>query len=498
MKTIYTKHLKIAIVLLLAFAANFAKAQTCTASFTPYVGTPSSGVNGQVTVVANVTGAPTPSATIYSWQFYGPSSSWITYTGTAAAMNTYSANGCYTIVLSTMSYSNSVPTCSAIAFNTVCINTLPTTTCNLNANFSYTSTSNGQVNFANTTSGNLASVAYQWHFGDGNSSTAISPSHTYSNNGVYMVFLVATNSVNPLCTDSTFQVITINTVPTPTPCNLNANFTHTTGANGICYFNNTTTSGSGTPTYTWTFGDGTSSTANSPSHTYTNNGVYLVTLLAQAPISINPPCVDTVAYSVTISNVTNCIANTTFSLMPTGAPHSWYAVVSNTGNVAAAEWYWGDSTANSFGIVTSHTYAAAGNYQICLTVTTTCGTIGTHCSSQYLNKTSGESADIIYINTVTPDMISVGINKLKVENLGLKVSPNPNTGEFNISANGINSSSVKVEVYNLIGEMIYETVNETSNGSINKNIDLNAPNGVYFIKVNAGDKMNTQKLIINK
>lgn len=584
MKTNYTKHLKLAIVLFLAIATNFAKAQ-CVASFTPYI-----GANGQVTFVANVVGAPTPSATVYSWNFNSNVPSWVTYTGTAATMNTYTANGCYTVALFVTTYSNSVPTCSTVVYSAVCVTNVASP-CSLNANFAY-SHSNGVVTFSNTSTGSWsANATYAWNYGDGSPTATVStsphthtysagvytvtltatngtcvstytaivntvptptcnasftyavgangnvtfgststgsinastsytwgfssqatpnysfgtnitnPSATYTANGIYTVFLVLNNFGGASC--ATQQTISVNTVTTNAPCNLNANFSYTTGANGIVYFNNTSTGTTPNTSYSWNFGDGGSSSTASPAHTYTANGTYLVTLFANASTNSVSPCIDTTAHTVVISNITNtCIANTTFSLVQANTPHSWYAVVTNTGNVAAAQWSWGDSTANSFGIVVSHTYAAAGNYQICLTVTTTCGTIGTHCSTQYLSKSADGSNDIVYINTVTREMLEAeptGIKNNAAETISCIISPNPNSGEFNLNINGITASSAKIQVYNLIGGVIFESTHDAHNGNINKTISLeNISNGVYFIRVNAGDKIHTQKLVITK
>ena len=92
MKINYTKHLKIAIVLLLAFAANFAKAQ-CVASFTYSV-----GANGLVTF-SSTSGGVSPS-TSYTWAFGSQAAP--TATGGINMTNvntTYAANGTYTVLL---------------------------------------------------------------------------------------------------------------------------------------------------------------------------------------------------------------------------------------------------------------------------------------------------------------------------------------------------------------------------------------------------------------
>jgi len=53
------------------------------------------------------------------------------------------------------------------------------------------------VNFNNTSTG---ASTYEWDFGDGNTSTDVSPTHIYTQQGSYMVELVATNNLG--CTDT--------------------------------------------------------------------------------------------------------------------------------------------------------------------------------------------------------------------------------------------------------------------------------------------------------
>ncbi len=64
-------------------------------------------------------------------------------------------------------------------------------------------------NFQNTTTGNVN--GYQWSFGDGSTSTATNPSHTYAELGIYQVKLVARNSEG--CTDTLIRQVEIQTVP---------------------------------------------------------------------------------------------------------------------------------------------------------------------------------------------------------------------------------------------------------------------------------------------
>ena len=55
------------------------------------------------------------------------------------------------------------------------------------------------INFTNNTSG-PGTVSYLWNFGDGGTSTASSPSHTYATAGSYTVTLIASSSLG--CSDT--------------------------------------------------------------------------------------------------------------------------------------------------------------------------------------------------------------------------------------------------------------------------------------------------------
>jgi gliding motility-associated-like protein len=81
------------------------------------------------------------------------------------------------------------------------------------ANFSY-NTNNGLnigavFNFINTSTN---ATTYNWDFGNGNTSTNQNPNNTYFANGSYLVTLEVTSALG--CTDSTSEIISINTVTT--------------------------------------------------------------------------------------------------------------------------------------------------------------------------------------------------------------------------------------------------------------------------------------------
>ncbi|GAB5417804.1 MAG: hypothetical protein Crog4KO_24480 [Crocinitomicaceae bacterium] len=124
--------------------------------------------------------------------------------GTSATENPqqlFSANGDFTV----LHIVESVSGCRDSITKTVSIPPNPV------AGFSY-NTNNGLnigavFNFINTSTG---STSYSWDFGNGNTSTDLDPNNTYFANGSYLVTLSVSNDLG--CTDSTSEIITINTV----------------------------------------------------------------------------------------------------------------------------------------------------------------------------------------------------------------------------------------------------------------------------------------------
>lgn len=75
----------------------------------------------------------------------------------------------------------------------------------------------------------------------------------------------------------------------------------------------------------------------------------------------------------------------------------------------------------------------------------------------------------------------------------ITIYPNPNNGKFTITQSvELNS----IEVLNLLGESIYFSL--LNNVNTNVEIDLSsATKGIYFIKINAGEKVYVDKVVLN-
>ena len=85
-----------------------------------------------------------------------------------------------------------------------------------------------------------------------------------------------------------------------------------------------------------------------------------------------------------------------------------------------------------------------------------------------------------------------GIAENNMENV-FNVFPNPNNGQFTITNEG-QQAMTKLEIYNTLGEKIYSTNNREQ---LIYGLDLsNSPKGMYFVKMYMGEKIYSEKMVI--
>ena len=145
------------------------------------------------------------------------------------------------------------------------------TPCTVTAGFSASATAGCDSLTVSFTDQSSNATGWSWNFGDGNTSTAQNPTHTYSTPGTYSVTLQASDAN---CSDTTIQsgLITVSASPGAA---FDVGPTSGTTPLTVSFSDQS----SGTPTnWTWNFGDGNTSTAQNPSHTYTTAGTYDVSL----------------------------------------------------------------------------------------------------------------------------------------------------------------------------------------------------------------------------
>lgn len=171
--------------------------------------------------------------------------------------------------------------CEAVVNRTFTINAPPT----VNFTMSPSIACSTPVNVQFTTSGTGAN-AWAWTFGDGTTAAVQNPLHTFTAEGTYNVKVVATSAAG--CKDSAINSFTIRR-PTVTITGPNRGcipFTTTFGTNIV--------SSDTVVSYAWDFGDGTTGTGPTPTHEYTAQGTYNVTLT----ITTQTGCTQTATYQV--------------------------------------------------------------------------------------------------------------------------------------------------------------------------------------------------------
>jgi gliding motility-associated-like protein len=155
-----------------------------------------------------------------------------------------------------------------------------------NANFTINNNNgcNSFISFNNNTSGFNFNF---WDFGDGDTSNAVSPSHTYAAYGTYTVTLHVT-SLNG-CTDTATGVVTINPPPVP-------GMSYAGVCEGTPFQFTGTVSGNQTgATWLWNFGGSITSTQQNPTYTFPSWGAFPVSLSVT-----NNGCTTTITQNVNI------------------------------------------------------------------------------------------------------------------------------------------------------------------------------------------------------
>lgn len=288
------------------------------------------------------------SITTYFWKFGDGNSG----SGTTAT-HSYTTPGTFNVTLIVTSDNGCID--SVIHSVTVfpqpkAIFIAPAAQCLTGNNFSFNSTST-------ISSGTITSQT--WNFGDGNTSTGISSTHSYAASGGYNVSLVVTSDNG--CIDSVAQLIDINPKPSAT---FTAPASQCLNVNSF-NFNSTATISSGTiSTLTWNFGDGNSATGATVTHTYADEGSYEVTLI----VSSDNGCSDSIKHTIIVYPKPKAIFTDPIAQCLFGNKFNFNSnSIINSGSISSYFWNFGDGNKASVSAV-AHSYLNAGNYTVSLKI----------------------------------------------------------------------------------------------------------------------------------
>ncbi|MBL0145828.1 MAG: PKD domain-containing protein [Chitinophagaceae bacterium] len=260
--------------------------------------------------------------------------------------------------------------------------------------------------FTNTTVPLGATDSIRWTFGDGTSSNVVHPNHTYTQPGTYTVCLRVqkrNNAGTPInCVREICHTIVIATPPPA--CNLVVNYSwHADSLNNRkIYFTNLTNTTSASAIVTWTFGDGTAANTWNAIHEYAQPGRYLVCLKVQTSNTCVRMICDSIVVGATPPPPCNNQSNFDF-IRSTANSQTFAFFPAYQSNAAQYTWTFGDGT-GSTSMLTNHTYAQAGMYNVCLTVWRNANCASTTCRTVQAGPTN--NCDTAHVNyTFTRDVV---------------------------------------------------------------------------------------------
>jgi gliding motility-associated-like protein len=210
------------------------------------------------------------------------------------------------------------------------------------------------VHFTNQTTG---ASSYSWSFGDGGTSVAINPTHTYHSTGTFTVTLIA---YGQYCNDT---IIRPQYIQIDTPQTVHSAFIADTfsGCKPLTVsFTNNSINGT---SFFWNFGDDSTSTSMNPTHTYDTTGTFTVKL-----ISINTSFCgivkDSLIQTAYITVYPYAVAS--FTQIPDTGCAPMNVQFTNTSTHATSYiWRFGDNQIST-GTSPSHTYSNHGTYTVTL------------------------------------------------------------------------------------------------------------------------------------
>ncbi len=262
-------------------------------------------------------------------------------------------------------------------------------------------------------------------------------------------------------------------------------------------FTNTSTSNGTIINYSWDFGNGivfNSPNPAPPMHTFPAVGTYTVCLTITAVLGTDT-CMATYCDSsvVVVPVGLSCAANYSVDTLNSGSVNNQILIYENalsSGTITSWSWDFGDGTTINTRYP-SHTYAATGVYNVCLTITATDGNGGT-CTSTFCDSIGFDAnGNLVYktgftINVVDPN---VGLED-DLLTTSLSMFPNPSRGVVNLEWDEqLELKSLKV--YSISGSLVKQIATEGNSAKI----DALKP-GAYLVRVESLKASRTLRLIV--
>jgi PKD repeat protein len=352
-------------------------------------------------------------------------------------------------------------------------------------------------------SGDLDTHIIEWDFGDGFSATGtLTPTHIYEDNGIYLVTLTVTDDDGAISSDN-LTIVVNNVAPVVSvgedqvidegdAVNFNGDFYDP----GVL----------DTHIIEWDFGDGFGTTGTlTPTHTYGDNGIYLVTLT----VTDDDGAISSDNLTIIVNNVAPVVSVGEDQVINEGDAVSFNGDFYDPGvlDTFIIEWDFGDGFSASETLTPTHTYGDNGIYTVVLTITDNDGGVGSN-------------ALLITVNNIAP---SVNISKIEVSPNSINTTGNAydpgsddltfiwdwGDGSSNTITNYLNdllSFPVEIEetvehLYNLSSEFIITLTVMDDDGGIGTdsiNVKLTSPRDLKIEAILNLEQIKTGNKCFNK
>ena len=308
-------------------------------------------------------------------------------------------------------------------------------------------------NLSTVSSGSIAGL--QWDFGDGNTSSSFSPLHTYLNDGLYSIVLIAVSDSG--CSDTLTKI----TERYPKPL---VNFTTSNVCFGdsVCFVNTSNINPSDTITnYIWNFGDGSPLQPNTNiCHLYPAFGNYNVTLIA----SSNHNCIDDSIKAVSVYQLP--IADFSFTTVCENNPPTQFTDLSVGNSGTIITWSWNFGVGSSSIQNPTHIFALNGTFPVELAIANSVGCVDTITKNVIVKAkpTANFDADITY------GCIPLCVN---FQDLSTSNATNITTWQWDLGNNSTGSQTPSLNCYTTAGDYTVSLIVQNDLGCVDTLTNIN-------------------------
>ena len=308
---------------------------------------------------------------------------------------------------------------------------------------------NTPVRFSNTSI--ATGPTYTWSFGDGSTSTAANPAHTYTNTGTYNIQLIVTDFVP--CKDTSYGTVSVDTMSA-----INIALSDTAFCMGTYVTMDGSFAALGDTQLIWNLGNGNIIYNSNPlSYAYTSPGTYVITALTKYRV-----CPDaTTSRTVTVMNQPIINLGPDTSICP-GSELSIALIDGINLHTIGASWLWSTGeTGSGISVTTPGVYYATVSVGGC---TATDSVVVTNACTYNISNCFSPNGD--------------GVNDY--------FNPRDNLSK--------DITSFSMSIYNRWGEMVFQTKSIDGRGWDGSFNATAQPQGVYIYVISAtfadGQNMN--------